>query len=209
MPDAYLSKAPQMRLSFQKQQFAAREDALLDAVNVLLAKKGFDLMTMDDVAAEVGIAKGSLYKHFSSKESLAAAALCRMTRDTIEVLAAMDPALPPIEKLKATLRWALQRRLQGAVPHLPSTSVALQRSLMLNLSYVRLIMKLNAELKQLVIAAQNEGALDRTLPHEVIVYTIYARSCDPTLEYLRTSGRYDDVQTVEYLVRTCFEGLNG
>jgi AcrR family transcriptional regulator len=176
---------------------------------VLLAKKGFDLMTMDDVAAEVGIAKGSLYKHFASKESLAAAALCRMTRDTIEVLAAMDPALPPIEKLKSTLRWALQRRLKGAVPHLPSTSVALQRSLMLNLSYVRLIMKLNAELKQLVIAAQNEGALDRTLPHEVIVYTIYARSCDPTLEYLRTSGRYDDVQTVDFLVRTCFEGLNG
>ena len=198
-----------MRLSFQKQQFAAREDAILDAVNVLLAKKGFDLMTMDDVAAEVGIAKGSLYKHFASKESLAAAALCRMTRDTIDVLAAMSPELAPIDKLKATLRWALERRLKGAVPHLPSTSVALQRSLMLNLSYVRLIMKLNAELKLLVIAAQNEGALDRTLPNEVIVYTIYARSCDPTLEYLRKSGRYDDVQTVDFLVRTCFEGLNG
>ncbi|MCA3072382.1 MAG: TetR/AcrR family transcriptional regulator [Rhodocyclaceae bacterium] len=198
-----------MRLSFQKQQFAAREDAILDAVNVLLAKKGFDLMTMDDVAAEVGIAKGSLYKHFASKESLAAAALCRMTRDTIDVLAAMPPELAPIDKLKATLRWALERRLKGAVPHLPSTSVALQRSLMLNLSYVRLIMKLNAELKLLVIAAQNEGALDRTLPNEVIVYTIYARSCDPTLEYLRKSGRYDDVQTVDFLVRTCFEGLNG
>ena len=99
-----------MRLSFQKQQFAAREDAILDAVNVLLAKKGFDLMTMDDVAAEVGIAKGSLYKHFASKESLAAAALCRMTRDTIDVLAAMSPELAPIDKLKATLRWALERR---------------------------------------------------------------------------------------------------
>ena len=43
----------------------------------------------------------------------------------------------------------------------------------------------------------------------MIVYTIYARSCDPTLEYLRKSGRYDDVQTVDFLVRTCFEGLNG
>ncbi len=198
-----------MPLSFKKQQFEAREDAILDAVNTLLAKKGFDLMTMDDVAAEVGIAKGSLYKHFASKESLAAAALCRMTRDTLDLLAGLHSALAPIDKLKTTLRWALERRLKGAVPHLPSTSVALQRSLMLNISYVRLIMKLNAELKQLVIAAQNEGVLDRTLPHEVILYTIYARSCDPTLEYLRTSGRYDDAQTIDYLVRTCFEGLNG
>jgi AcrR family transcriptional regulator len=198
-----------MRLSFKKQQFEAREDAMLDAVNTLLAKKGFDLMTMDDVAAEVGIAKGSLYKHFSSKESLAAAALCRMTRDTLELLAAMPPEQSPLDTLKATLRWALHRRLKGAVPHLPSTSIALQRSLMLNLTYMRLIMKLNGELKRLVLAAQNQGALDRTLPIEVIVYTIYARSCDPTLEYLRTSGRYDDTQTVEFLVRTCFEGLNG
>ncbi|MBC7779273.1 MAG: TetR/AcrR family transcriptional regulator [Proteobacteria bacterium] len=198
-----------MRLSFKKQQFEARADAILDAVNLLLAKKGFDLMTMDDVAAEVGIAKGSLYKHFASKESLAAAALCRMTRETIEILAGLASDLTPLEKLKATLRWALERRLQGAVPHLPSTSVALQRSLMLNISYVRLIMKLNAELKLLVIAAQNEGSLDRSLPHEVILYTIYARSCDPTLEFLRTTGRYNDEQTVAYLVRTCFEGLNG
>jgi AcrR family transcriptional regulator len=166
-------------------------------------------MTMDDVAAEVGIAKGSLYKHFASKESLAAAALCRMTRNTIDLLHGLPETLAPIDKLKATLRWALEQRLKGAVPHLPSTSVALQRSLMLNISYVRLILQLNSALKELVISAQNEGVLDRTLPHEVIVYTIYARSCDPTLEYLRSSGRYDDAQTVDFLVRTCFEGLNG
>ena len=102
MPAAYHSIAPQMRLSFQKQQFAAREDALLDAVNVLLAKKGFDLMTMDDVAAEVGIAKGSLYKHFASKESLAAAALCRMTRDTIAIVTARNA--PAHERVVHTLR---------------------------------------------------------------------------------------------------------
>ena len=34
---------------FKKQQFEAREEAILDAVNRLLSEKGFDLMTMDDV----------------------------------------------------------------------------------------------------------------------------------------------------------------
>ncbi|MBC7610530.1 MAG: TetR family transcriptional regulator, partial [Polaromonas sp.] len=38
----------------------AREDAIVQAVNRLLAEKGFDLMTVDQVAAEVGIAKASL-----------------------------------------------------------------------------------------------------------------------------------------------------
>ena len=50
------------------------EDAIVTSVNRLLAEKGFDLMTVDEVAADVGIAKASLYKHFASKEALAAAA---------------------------------------------------------------------------------------------------------------------------------------
>ncbi|MEW6099874.1 MAG: helix-turn-helix domain-containing protein, partial [Pseudomonadota bacterium] len=66
------------RLSFREQMLRAREDAILAAVNRLLAEKGFDVMTVDEVAAEVGIAKASLYKHFTSKEELAAAAMIRV-----------------------------------------------------------------------------------------------------------------------------------
>ncbi len=54
-----MSKEP--KLSFKQQQLIVRENAIVDATNNLLAKKGFDLMTMDEVAAEVGIAKASLY----------------------------------------------------------------------------------------------------------------------------------------------------
>jgi len=53
-----------IKIPFKKQQFDAREEAIIDAVNRLLSEKGYDLMTMDDVAETVGIAKGSLYKHF-------------------------------------------------------------------------------------------------------------------------------------------------
>ena len=47
----------------------------------LLSEKGFDAMTVDEVAAEVGIAKASLYKHFSSKEQLACAAMVQAMAD--------------------------------------------------------------------------------------------------------------------------------
>ena len=43
-------------------------------------QKGFDAMTVDEVAADVGIAKASLYKHFPSKEDLAAAAMVFVMR---------------------------------------------------------------------------------------------------------------------------------
>jgi len=47
------------------------KSALLDATDRLLARHGYKKMTIDDLAAEVGIGKGSVYLHFSSKEELA------------------------------------------------------------------------------------------------------------------------------------------
>jgi AcrR family transcriptional regulator len=64
-----------LKKSFKAQMLEARELAITASVNRLLSEKGFDAMTVDEVAAEVGIAKASLYKHFSSKEELACAAM--------------------------------------------------------------------------------------------------------------------------------------
>ena len=47
------------------------KSAILDATDRLLARHGYKKMTIDDLAAEVGIGKGSVYLHFSSKEEIA------------------------------------------------------------------------------------------------------------------------------------------
>lgn len=46
-------------------------DAILLATDRLLARYGYKKMTIDDLASEVGIGKGSVYLHFSSKEEIA------------------------------------------------------------------------------------------------------------------------------------------
>lgn len=46
-------------------------DAILDATDRLLARFGYKKMTIDDLAKEVGIGKGSIYLHFTSKEEIA------------------------------------------------------------------------------------------------------------------------------------------
>src|ERR1700674_236238 len=60
---------------------AAREDVrdlILDAADRLLARYGYRKMTMDDLALEVGIGKGTLYLHFRSKEEIALARVDRI-----------------------------------------------------------------------------------------------------------------------------------
>lgn len=94
-----MSKEP--KLSFKHHQLIVRENAIIDATNSLLAQKGFDLMTMAEVAAEVGIVKASLYKHFPSKEALAAAALIRLLENTLRLCAALIHNRRRLHSLKA------------------------------------------------------------------------------------------------------------
>src|SRR5574343_1243132 len=106
------------RLSFREQVLRVREEAIVNAVNRLLAEKGFDLMTVDEVAAEVGIAKASLYKHFPSKEALAAAAMVQMMGLALQQVQAQQavPGASALDKLKAITRWTLQTQLAGEMP---------------------------------------------------------------------------------------------
>jgi AcrR family transcriptional regulator len=46
-------------------------DAILDATDRLLTRYGYKKMTIEDLAQEVGIGKGSVYLHFQSKEEIA------------------------------------------------------------------------------------------------------------------------------------------
>ena len=52
-------------------QTKTTHDAILDATEKLLARYGYKKMTIDDLAHEVGIGKGTVYLYFPSKEEIA------------------------------------------------------------------------------------------------------------------------------------------
>lgn len=197
------------KVSFREQVLRAREDAIVSSVNRLLAQKGFDLMTVDEVAADVGIAKASLYKHFTSKEELAAAAMVRVLERALEFLATLpaDPAIAPLAQLKAVARWTMEVQLAGEMPSLPSQNSSLRATLMTDKVYLDRLMEVSEHLGAWITAAQRGGEIDAALPPEVVLYTLYARACDPVLGLLKLSGQYSDARIVEMLVSTCFDGL--
>jgi AcrR family transcriptional regulator len=70
-------------------QVARREDIrdlILDAVDNLLARFGYRKMTMEDVARQVGIGKGTIYLHFPSKEELVLSHIDRIAETVIRKL---------------------------------------------------------------------------------------------------------------------------
>ena len=199
------------RVSFREQVLRAREDAIVSSVNRLLAEKGFDVMTVDEVAADVGIAKASLYKHFTSKEQLAAAAMVRVLDQALAFVATLqaDPQACAIDQLHRVARWTMQVQLAGEMPSLPSQNSTLRAALTGHKVYLNRLMDLSDKLGAWITAAQADGHLNPKLPPEVVLYTLFARACDPVLGLLKVSAQYTDEQIIEMLLATCFDGLRG
>jgi len=187
---------------------AARETAIIHSVNRLLAEKGFDAMTVDEVAAEVGIAKASLYKHFTSKEELACAAMVMAMRRAQEEIKAMDPNLAPLDKLKNVTRWTMTLKLEGLMPSLPSQNSSLRATLMGSKDYMDGLMEVSDALGGWIEEAQAKGQINQALPAVAVLYTLFARACDPVLEFLKMGEQHTDEQILDLVMSTCFDGLN-
>jgi len=73
-------------------------DAILDATDRLLARHGYRKMTVEDIAAEAHIGKGTIYLHFSSKEEVVLShvdrIVDRLKQQHLTVLARSDYTAP-------------------------------------------------------------------------------------------------------------------
>ncbi|MDQ0086217.1 MULTISPECIES: TetR/AcrR family transcriptional regulator [Variovorax] len=202
-----MSATAPAKTSFKEQMLQAREEAIVQTANRLLAEKGFESMTVDEVAATVGIAKASLYKHFPSKEDLAAAAMVRIMQRTLDFLAAVPAEDKPVDKLRAVVRWAMQMQLAGEMPSLPHQNSSLRAALMNNRGYLDRLVTISDQLGGWIQAAQADGSLNPKLPAIAVLYTLFARACDPVLGFLKAGGLQTDEQIVELVLATCFDGL--
>ena len=90
------------------------EDLILDAADRLLSLRGYKRMTMDDLAKEVGIAKGTLYLHFPSKEELVLSHIDRLVaRLKSELLDIARGAGTPAERVRRMLILRVMFRFDG------------------------------------------------------------------------------------------------
>lgn len=76
---------------------AATREAILDATDRLLASRGFRKVTIDDIAAEAGVSRRTVYMYFPSKEEVGLSSIDRVVETTYAHLAALaagkgDPA---------------------------------------------------------------------------------------------------------------------
>jgi AcrR family transcriptional regulator len=94
----------------------AVREAILDATDRRLARFGYSKMTIDELAADAGIGKGTVYLHFSSKEEVVLSHVDRIVERLcvrLEQLAAKEQ--PAGERIKAMLVERVVFRLHSVL----------------------------------------------------------------------------------------------
>jgi hypothetical protein len=114
----------------------------------------------------------------------------------------------PLEKLRQVVRWTMELKLAGEMPSLPSQNSSLRATLISNQDYMNGLIEVSDRLGAWIEAAQARGSINPHLPAIAILYTLYARACDPVLEFLKMGAQHTDAQIVDLVLSTCFEGLN-
>jgi len=105
---------------------AGPRDRILDAADRLLARYGYRKMTVDDIAQEAGIGKGTVYLSFPAKEEIALCCIDRMVDRLIDRLRAIASGTGTVEsRLRSMLRERVLHRFDYARDHAASIDAML------------------------------------------------------------------------------------
>lgn len=92
--------------SLKEKQRQERERLILRAAGELLVERGYHETSIDEIAARVGISKGTVYLHFASKEDLVVALFehgQHVFLQQFDVI--LTSSQSPSEKLRAIIEW--------------------------------------------------------------------------------------------------------
>ena len=89
----------------------SRDEEILQIAAEVLYEKGFDKVRLDDIAEEAGIAKGSIYHYFGSKQEIYER-LLNNVKGQINLEAGMEGDDPPSKRLENLLRKRLETTVE-------------------------------------------------------------------------------------------------
>lgn len=189
--------------SLRELQRQLREELILAAAHELLAEQGYADMSMDDLAARVGVSKATLYQHFPSKEELAVNVIVRNMRRGEEYISSLDARLPAIVRLEQVLRHALE----GRAPFWLTRSTLPRPILLHHQHYQAQAARLTDALARLVDAAKAEGSIAAQHATLVIVRMLMANIREDSYGALISEGHCSLTELSDTLIGMLFDGL--
>jgi AcrR family transcriptional regulator len=208
LPDT--ATAPAQR-SLKERQREERAALILQAAEAVLAEKGYHDTSMDEIASHVGIAKGTIYLHYASKDELVVALFARELAafcHTIEQIA-MEQA-PARDRLEAILQHTYaglgSQRLQLFASL--STSTNLPQSFFTKHAALREHKaQITATIRSILVAGQASGEFDQGIPTGVMLTTFLGLLSPRSYAPLLQEEHLTPAELVRAVSRSYFQGI--
>ena len=197
--------------SLKERQRQEREALILQVAEEVLLEKGYHETSVDEIAARVGIAKGTVYLHFPSKEDLVVAIF---SRDMQSFLQRVDEVITTQPTSRAKLE---------AILHLLYTGLFCKHAQFLytmynNVDQQRLLKEKGTRMRELweqfatrvrtlLIEGKSDGEFDSDIPTEVMLSAFFSLLSPHSYERLSRNVQMPPEELIAYLARIYFRGI--
>jgi AcrR family transcriptional regulator len=189
-----------------------RAHRILDAAAELIQRWGYKKTTVDDIARQAGVAKGTIYLHWKTREDLFVALLLRESLDAYTIMQERIDSDPEGMYLshvtKHVIAVVMERPLMKAIFARDITILGeLLQSGQPDLDFLTRRKMVASE--QLVLYFRNKGALrtDRSLLEQLKVYSAIVIGFMTVDQYLPTAYQSSPEEAVELLSQTIHETI--
>lgn len=182
-------------------------DEIVSAAQMLLAERGHKSMSMDDLAAQVGVSKPTLYSYFGTKDEIVVAVAMRLIHPLLLVLEADLIDQTPIERLAVFLATAVQLQIDAGYFGLQIWIPEVLELLHAYRESAECLQRIDSAVVKLVQAAFDQGEIDPDLDQATVVRSLYALVHAMHLAPHSQSGLPDPATTAMTLSRIFRRGV--
>ncbi|MEO7019425.1 MAG: TetR/AcrR family transcriptional regulator [Ktedonobacteraceae bacterium] len=197
--------------SLKEKQRQEREELILQAAEDVLMAKGYRETCVDEIASRVGIAKGTVYLHFPSKEDLVVALFARDVRQLlVQVDQIIDMDGTAHTRLEAVLSCVygtlFLKRMQ--LLYAIYNSVESQRQCLASGENMReLWERMTTRVSDLLEAGKAAGEFDQTIPTSVMLSTFFSLLSTKSYERLIVEEKMSGDELAKHFGRIYFKGI--
>lgn len=198
--------------SLKEKQRQEREALILQAAEEVLTEKGYYETSMDEIAARVGVAKGTVYLHFPSKEDLVVAILTRDLQRLLQVIETIVVSdLSPYGKMESILQFIYGEFFSKRAQLFSSiqSSRETQQFFLEKKTCMRDVWEqLSGRMTSLLEEGKAAGQFDPTIPTAVMLGALFSLMSPRSYERLIASGQMAPDELARHLGRIYFRGIS-
>lgn len=194
--------------SLRERQRAERGTLILDAAQEVFAEMGYHDASVDAIATRAGVAKGTVYLHFASKEELLIALLEQQIVAFLawveQVSTTPQPVRTSLEQIFLYVYTRMQEKRNRVLLE-ENNSVGLSKNLIakregLDAHRIQAMERITGLFEE----GKRNGELDPNVPTAIMLATLVSLISPSGYEQLLASGQITPVELVRYVSRIFF-----